>query len=141
MEAMDLVDRLAAHRTLGHAPRPELEWLAAHGTLRRVEAGEIVTKKGGPVLGMFVILAGRVVIYIDRGAGPQKLTEWGAGDVSGILPYSRLVSPPGDSIAEEPTEILMIARDDVPAVIHACPEITTILVHTMLDRSKFFTSS
>jgi signal transduction histidine kinase len=137
----DLVDRLAAHRTLGKAPRAELEWLAGHGVLRRVETGEIVTKKGGPVLGMFIILAGRVVIFIDRGAGPQKLTEWGGGDVSGILPYSRLVSPPGDSVAQEPTEILTIARDDLPGVIQHCPETTAILVHTMLDRSKFFTSS
>src|SRR5262245_60229515 len=122
MGAMDLVERLAAHKTVGKAPRTELEWLAAHGTLRRVDAGEIVTKKGGPVLGMFIILAGRVVIYIDRGAGPQKLTEWGAGDVSGILPYSRLVSPPGDSVAQEATELLVIARDDLPALIHDCPE-------------------
>src|SRR3954467_2673941 len=141
MSTMDLVERLAAHRTLGTAPRTELAWLAAHGTLRRVEPGEILTAKGGPVVGMFIILSGRVVIYVDRGTGPQKLLEWQAGDVSGILPYCRLVSPPGDSGAQEPTDILMIARDDVPAIIHDCPEITTILVHTMLDRSRFFTSS
>jgi signal transduction histidine kinase len=90
---------------------------------------------------MFVILAGRVVIYVDRGAGPQKLIEWQDGDVAGLLPYSRVVSPPGDSVVQEPTEVLLIARDDVPAIIHDCPEITTILVHAMLDRSRFFTST
>jgi len=138
---MDLVERLAAHRTLGKAPRAELAWLAARGTLRRVEPGEIITPKGGPVPGMFIILTGRVAIYVDRGVGPHKLLEWQAGDIAGILPYSRLVSPPGDSVAQEPTDILMIARADVPAIIHDCPEITTILVHAMLDRARFFTSS
>ena len=138
---MDLVERLASHRTLGTAPRTELAWLAAHGTLRRVGPGETVTPKGGPVLGMFVILAGRIAIYVDRGVGPHKLLEWQGGDVAGMLPYSRLVSPPGDSVAQEPTELLMIPRADVPAIIHECPETTTILVHTMLDRSRFFTSS
>ena len=31
MTATDLVDRLAGHKTVGAAPREELEWLAAHG--------------------------------------------------------------------------------------------------------------
>ena len=141
MNSNDLVDRLAAHKTLGKAPRAELEWLAAHGTLRRLEEGEILTAKGGPVTGMFIVLAGNVAIFVDRGSGRHKLLEWRAGDVSGMLPYSRLVSPPGDSVAQEPTEILVIHRDDLAAVIRDCHEITSILVHAMLDRSRFFTSS
>ena len=48
---------------------------------------------------------------VDRGAGPQKMIEWRAGDVSGILPYSRLTTPPGDAIAQEPTEILALPRE------------------------------
>jgi signal transduction histidine kinase len=137
----DLVDRLAAHKTLGKAPRAELEWLAAHGTLRNLEEGEILTPKGGPVTGMFIVLAGTLAIFVDRGAGRHKLLEWRAGDIAGMLPYSRLVSPPGDSVAQEPSEILAIARDELAALIRDCHEITSILVHTMLDRARFFTSS
>src|SRR4051812_34929346 len=33
----DLVERLAQHKTLRSAPREELEWLAAHGTVRVLE--------------------------------------------------------------------------------------------------------
>ena len=58
-----------------------------------------------------------------------------------MLPYSRLVSPPGDSVAQEPSEILSVPRDDLPAMIRECHEITSILVHKMLDRSRVFTSS
>jgi signal transduction histidine kinase len=137
----ELIDRLAAHKTVGKAPRAELEWLAAHGTLRHLDAGEILTAKGGPVAGLFVILSGNVAIFVDRGAGRHKALEWRAGDVAGMLPYSRLVSPPGDSVAQEPTEILAIPRDDLSALMRDCHEITSILVHTMLDRSRFFTSS
>ena len=139
--ANDVVDRLAAHKTLGTAPRAELEWLAAHGTLRRLEEGEILTAKGGPVAGMFIVLAGNVAILIDRGAGRHKVLEWRGGDVAGMLPYSRLVSPPGDSVAQEPTDILVIPREDLAALIRDCHEITSILVHTMLDRARVFTSS
>ena len=45
----DLIDRLAAHRTLSDVPRHELEWLAAHGELRHYEADTIVAVMGEPV--------------------------------------------------------------------------------------------
>ena len=99
MTPTDVVDRLAAHRTLGAAPREELAWLAAHGALRSLEPGEVVSRKGEPVVALFVVLSGRIAIFLDRGTGRHKLMEWRAGDVTGMLPYSRLVSPPADSIA------------------------------------------
>lgn len=138
---MDLVDRLAGHKTLGGAPREELAWLAAHGSLRQLDEGEVLTAKGESVLGLFIVLSGRIAIYIDRGAGRHKLMEWRAGDVTGMLPYSRLVSPPGDSVAQEQSEIFAVPREDLAGMIRECHELTSILVHKMLDRSKQFTSS
>src|SRR3982751_1796910 len=141
MTSADLVDRLAAHATLGGAPRKELAWLAAHGSRRHLNTGDVLTSKGQPVEGLYVVLSGRITIFVNRGTGLQKMLEWRAGDVTGVLPYSRLTTPPGDSSAQEPTEILSLHRDQLPDMIHACPEITTILVHTMLDRARVFTSS
>jgi signal transduction histidine kinase len=101
----------------------------------------VLSHKGVQVQGLYVVLSGHVNLFVDRGAGPQKLIEWRAGDVSGMLPYSRLVSPPGDAIAQEPTEILSLDRRDLRALIQECFEITSILVRTMLDRARLFTSS
>jgi signal transduction histidine kinase len=139
--ATDLVARLAEHKTVGAAPREELAWLAAHGTLRHLEAGEVVSARGVPVEGLVIVLSGQVAIYMDRGAGRHKVMEWRAGDVTGILPYSRLDTPPGDSVAQQPTEILLVPRADIAEMIRACHEITSILVHKMLDRSRIFTSN
>ncbi len=141
MTAMDLVDRLAEHNTLGSAPREELAWLAAHSSLRQLQAGDVLTAKGARVEGLFVFLSGHVALSVDRGAGPHKVIEWRGGEVGGMLPYSRLVSPPGDSIAEEATEILAVHRDRFSTLTRECPEITSILVHIMLDRARMFTSS
>src|SRR5262245_3607711 len=90
----DLIDMLAAHRTIGSAPRSAVEWRAAHGELREMEAGDFVAENGKPVTEMFLVLTGHVAIFIDRGAGRQKAHEWRAGDVTGVLPYSRLVNAP-----------------------------------------------
>ena len=67
--------------------------------------------------------------------------EWRGGDVSGVLPYSRLAGSPGDVKAEEPTEIFVIPREEIPALIRDCYELTAIFVHVMVDRARQFTSS
>jgi signal transduction histidine kinase len=141
MTATDLVNRLANHRTLGPVPREELEWLASHGSLRRLEVGDALSTKGAPVEGMFVVLSGRIALYADRGAGPRKLVEWRGGDVTGLLPYSRLVNSPGQSSAEEPSDVLVVPREHLPALTEKCHVLTQILVHRMLDRARDFTSN
>ena len=137
---MDLIDRLADHKTLGAAPREELAWLAAHGTLRKLEAGDALSHKGVEVAGLYVVLSGHVAFFVDRGSGPQKVIEWRTGDVTGVLPYSRLGSPPGNAIAQATTEILALPRSSLRALIHDCYHVTELLVHVMLDRARHFTS-
>jgi signal transduction histidine kinase len=139
--ATDLIDRLASHKTFDGVPREELAWLAAHGSVRRLDEGEVLTAKGAPVKALYIVLVGRIAIFIDRGTGRHKLMEWHAGDVTGMLPYSRLVSPPADTVAQERSEILEVPREDLAGMIRECHELTTLLVHKMLDRSKQFTSS
>ncbi|HET9794777.1 MAG TPA: ATP-binding protein [Thermoanaerobaculia bacterium] len=137
----ELVDRLARHRALAAAPREELAWLASHGSIRKLKTGDVLLTKNEPVENLWVLLSGRVAIFVDRGAGPHKMMEWREGDVTGLLPYSRLKNPPGDSIAQEPSEILAVPRRFLPEMIRDCHEITSILVHTMLDRARYFTSN
>lgn len=141
MTTPDLVDRLAAHRSVGGAAREELAWLAEHGSLRDLTTGEVLTPKGVSPEGLFVVLAGRIAILVDRGAGLHKAMEWRAGDITGLLPYSRMVGPPGDTIAQEASTILAVHRDHLREMIRECHEVTSILVHNMIDRARLFTSS
>jgi len=137
----DLMEQLARHRALGKAPKAEHAWLVAHGTRRTYHAGEVVTAKGTQAKSLMVLLTGHVVIRGDRGAGAHKIFEWRAGDVGGTMPYSRGASPPADAVAEEISDALMIAKESLPQLIRECPAVTTILVHTMVDRARQFTSS
>jgi signal transduction histidine kinase len=134
-------DRLSAHRLLVGAPPDQIAWLAAHGRLVQLEPGAVLTAKGQPVLGLYIMLSGHMTLSLDRGAGPRKVMEWRGGDVGGVLPYSRLVAPPGDVTVEVPTEIFMIPREEIPALIRECYELTSIFVHVMVDRARHFTSS
>ena len=141
MSTPSLVDRLRSHRTLAVVPEQEILWVARHGVLRRLNSGVILTPKQHPVEGLHIVLAGLLSIHVDHGAGRRKVMEWRDGDVTGLMPYSRLVAPPGDVVAEEPSEVVTVYRADMEEMIRECHELTAILVHVMLDRARHFTTS
>jgi signal transduction histidine kinase len=141
MAALDLVEQLAQHKALAGVPRAELEWLAAHGTHRHLATGDVLTAKGTHPQGMFVILSGRIEINVDRGSGLQKVMEWRGGSITGMLPYSRLIGPPADTVAMEPTSILALSSGQIPELIRECHHVTSALVHVMVDRAKQFNAS
>ena len=137
----DVVARLAQHRTLGSAPRHELAWLATHGTTQQVPMGRALRDEPFVSDSMVAVLSGRITITVDRGLGPRKVMEWGPGDITGNLPYSRMTRPPGEPTTEEACDIFRVHRDHFPEMIRECPVVTTTLVHLMLDRVRRFTSS
>lgn len=137
-----LVARLAQHRTLREAPHAELEWLGRHGEMLHFERGDLLGPNQPSVLeSLGVVLSGRFAIYVDHGAGPHKVLEWSAGDVTGLLPYSRMSKPIGTMIVDEPIDVLAVHRSHFPEMIRECPTITTTLVHVMIDRARQFRSS
>jgi signal transduction histidine kinase len=141
MTTAEIVDLLAAHRTLGSAPRDEFEWLASRGTFRHHPPGVVLSAKGLPVESLYVLFTGRAAMFVDRGDGRDKAFEWTGGDVSGVLPYSRLVKAPGDAIVQEPMTLLEIHRTHLRDLTRECHAVTALLVHTMLDRARAFTTS
>lgn len=141
MIAQDLIDRLAEHRTLTPVPRAELEWLAAHGAIRKLDTEDLLSIKGRRVDSLYIILSGHLALYVDRGAGPIKIMEWREGGITGILPYSRMVAAPGNVVALAPAEIFAVPQEFLGEMIRECSAITSVLVHIMLDRSRLFTSN
>jgi len=135
------LQRLSEHRTVGAVPPQEITWVAEHGVLRHFDSGSVLTSKDTQVEGLHIVLTGHLTIHVDGGTGRRKVMEWHGGDVTGLMPYSRLVAPPGNVIAEEPTEVVTVYRKDMPEMIRECQQLTAILVHVMVDRARHFTSS
>ncbi len=141
MTREEIIQRLAAHRLVGSAPREELEWLADHGVFRRHEASAVIARRDQPITDLSIVFTGRFAIHVVQGAGPRKVLEWTGGDISGAVPYSRMSRPPGETVVEEPTEMLAIDRSLFPEMIRECPAVTTATVHVMLDRARQFNSA
>ena len=135
----DLVDRLANVKILKNVPRAELEWLVDHGKVLRYEAGKVFRPHDQELPGLTLLLSGAVAIHIERMGVHRRVMQWHGGDLTGALPYSRMVNPPGDTIVHEDAEIFEIDREHFRELTRECPEFTAICVHTMLDRARHFT--
>jgi signal transduction histidine kinase len=117
-----VLNKLAAHATLGDAPRAEHEWLAAHGVVMRAEVGEVVVPKGKPVPGIYIFFSGMAALRTDRGAGSHKIYEMAAGGLGGHLA----------------AEYLEVSREYNVELTRNCPVCTGKMVHAMLDRARQF---
>jgi len=141
MDEAELVERLAAQPGLGGIPRAELAWLAAHGTLELYGPGGAVARRGDPADRLLIVLSGKVPIHIDRGSGPRWVIDWHSGDVTGLLPYSRLTHAGDDIRVDEDTAILAVHARHFPEMIRECPAFIEHTVHLMLDRARRFHAS
>jgi len=141
MEKITLINRLAALPNLEKIPHQELKWLVSHGQFEKHEVGKVIAPKGERVDKLWIILSGCVAVKVDRGVGPRLVIEWREGDVSGILPYSRMTGPPGDNYLEKKSELLTIEVKYFPEMVHRCPQFTAYTVHLMLDRARSFNAS
>lgn len=138
----NIVDRLS--EVLSHLDgisRDELEWLATHGNFEVYESGTLIAPKGKHIEKLWIILEGRISVNREYGAGPRKVTQWGRGEVSGMLPYSRMKGPAGDNYLEEKSEFLTIHEKLFPEMVHRCPIFTAYTVHSMIDRARSFNTS
>lgn len=143
MEGTDppLVERLRALPFMAELPPEESEWLVENGRLKVYEAGAVVAPRGERLRHLFILLSGSLAVRVDRGTGLRRVMEWRVGDVTGMLPYSRMTASPGDVRAEEVTELLAIDVGRFPDMVHRCPLFTSGTVHSMLDRAREFRAS
>lgn len=135
------INRLKSITSLKDIPVGELQWLVEHSDFSVHDAGSIIAPKGEPIKFLYIILSGKIISHIDRGAGARQVIEWETGAVTGMLPYSRMSGPPGDNVIDEKTELLMVDVKYFPEMIKQCPAFTAYTVHSMLDRARRFNSS
>ena len=134
-----LVERLANVKILKNVPRAEIEWLADHGKVEHYEAGKVFRPHDENLPGLTLLLTGAVAIHVDLMGIQRRVMQWHGGDLTGVLPYSRMSKPPGDTIVHEAADVFEVDKEHFSEMTRACPEFTAVCVHTMLDRARHFT--
>ena len=130
-----LIDDLRKIEVFADLPEEQLAWLAENLEERRFQPGEIMGQEGEPLDYLIVILEGEM--RIQRGSGADELIFRGfAGQVTGLLPYSRLTHYGGTSRAVLPTRIVALHRSLFPEMLKRMPVLGQRLVSLMADRIR-----
>lgn len=126
------IDRVAPLQGLSYAER---EWLAQRGTEIRLHAGEILFEEGQSAEQMILILKGEIHVRRHR-TGPMALFIGRAGQMTGLLPFSRMTSYGGQGFAVQDVWALLFHRSLFPEILQTIPSFGQRVVNTLLDRVR-----
>jgi signal transduction histidine kinase len=113
----------------------DLVWFVAQSEERRVDAGEITVKEDTPADTMFVIFEGELRARREKGPDGPVFTA-GAGDVTGVLPFSRMKTFGVTGRAVLPVHSLAFPASKFPELFHRMPELSQRLVGLLTDRVR-----
>jgi signal transduction histidine kinase len=114
----------------------EYLWLASNGTERFVDANTTLFQQGEPADHMIILLKGEVQVQRDRSGAAPVLFIGRAGQLTGLLPFSRMKTWGGLGVTTAPTWAVEYDRSIFPRMLAEIPSMTQRVVSILLDRSR-----
>lgn len=117
-------------------PPDVLAWLLAHGEDRRYGPDETIVQPGDAAEFLMAILQGGIQFFAGSNGHREPAFRIAAGQVSGVLPYSRLRTFGNEGVAVDDTRLYLLHRDLFPELERVSPELVQRLVALMSDRVR-----
>lgn len=131
----NLIGDLRRIAVFSDLPEEHLAWMAGKFEKVNLQSGEVFVRQGDPADWLFVILEGEIRLQRD-GDPDAPVFSAVAGQVTGLLPYSRLTSYGGTGRAVVPTRGLRLHKDFFPEMLQRLPQLGQRLVAIMADRIR-----
>jgi signal transduction histidine kinase len=131
-EARELLRQVPAFVGL---PDDQVEWFLSQSQELSLHAGDTYARRGDPAEAMFVLLEGE---FQWRGelAGDTMVRDIKAGEVTGVLPFSRMKQYTLSGRALTTGRVLRFPAALLPQLVQKMPELATRLVGMMSDRIR-----
>src|SRR6195256_172391 len=132
-----MIDKSELRRVPAFADLPDdqIDWFLGNSQEVHLAAGEIYVRQGDPADWMFVILEGQFQWRGEFGGDTVTLSAK-PGDVTGVLPFSRMKQFTVTGGAVTNGRVLKFPASLLPELVHKMPELTTRLVGLMSDRIR-----
>ena len=114
----------------------DLEWFVSQSGELRTPVGEITVKEGSPAEAMFVILEGELRARREMGPAGSPVYTAHAGDVTGVLPFSRMKTYSVTVRAVLPMRTLAFPASKFPELFQRMPELSRRLVGLLTNRVR-----
>src|SRR2546428_3110837 len=121
--------------TFADLPDDQLEWFLSQSQEQLLKPGDTYIRQGDAAENMSVVLEGD---YQARGEinGETFVFPVNAGDVTGVLPFSRMKKTPITGRAVTNGRLLRFPSAQFPQLVQKMPELATRLVGLMSDRIR-----
>ena len=133
-----LIEDLRRVPLLAGLAEDELAWLADHGDERVFEPGGVILRPGDPADGMVIVLEGVIEARQPPGQPGAPIFSARAGDITGVLPYSRMTTYSRLTVAVAPTRIVLIRVGLLQELLRRIPSLAAPLVGVLIDRVRRF---
>jgi signal transduction histidine kinase len=133
----EMVEALRRVSTLHDLSDSELEWLAKNCEEVCFPSGTVIFREGDPATKMSILLRGE--IHVRRQQSGMALFLVRSGQLTGVLPFSRMKTHGGQGIASTDVWGLMLDRSRFPELLEAIPSMGQLSVNVLLDRVREMT--
>src|SRR5580700_5429974 len=116
-------------------PDDQIAWFIGHAEEKRLKAGDTYFRQGDPADAMFVVLEGQLQARGEIG-GETVVIAMKPGDVTGVLPFSRMKQFTVSARAVTDARVLRFPSSLFPDLVQKMPELTQRLVGLMSDRIR-----
>jgi signal transduction histidine kinase len=116
-------------------PDDQISWFLGNSQEIHLAAGDVYVRQGDPADWMFVILEGQFQWRGEFG-GDTVVLSAKPGDVTGVLPFSRMKQFTVTGGAVTDGRVLKFPASLFPELVQKMPELTTRLVGLMSDRIR-----
>jgi signal transduction histidine kinase len=116
-------------------PGDQIAWFISQSEELHLKAGDIYIREGDPADAMFVVLEGQLQGRGEIG-GETVVFSMKPGDVTGVLPFSRMKQFPVSARAVTDGRVLRFPASLFPNLVQKMPELTQRLVGMMSDRIR-----
>jgi thioredoxin reductase (NADPH) len=109
--------------------------VAAHGTVRAIQAGEILVEEGAPVVPFFVVTKGHLeIVRLDEKRNESLVAVHGAGQFTGEVNMLSGRRSLFRMRASEPSEVIEMDRQSVQALVQTDADLGEVLMRAFILR-------
>lgn len=127
-----LVNTLRSCQLFTGLPQVDLEQIAAVTVLKSLEKDEYLFHEGDAAIGFYIVQRGAVNVHRVNAAGKEQIIHvFRTGDSFAEIALASATGYPADARVLEPTQVLLVQKDGILALLKRQPELALRMLGSM----------
>ena len=132
LKRIGLTAALRSCRLFTGLPSPDLESIADVTVVKSLAKGEYLFREGAPAVGFYIVQRGSVNVHRVNAAGKEQIIHvFRTGDSFAEVALASDKGYPADARVLEPTQVLLVQKDGILALLRRQPELALRMLGSM----------